>query len=113
MNNKEPDENNPKESFSDDPQENFAWRTKFSSRKRRPKAAPSSAEMPKNLPPDVENEFLRNVQVFEEAWKDVKYVKGYDFIGRPPFRKAEELADEEIESEVKKLHETLNGKTCL
>ena len=38
-------------------------------------------------PPEIENQFLKNVFEFERAWKDMKTVKVFDFIGKPEIKK--------------------------
>jgi hypothetical protein len=56
------------------------------------------------LPPEIEKEFLLQVQAFEEAWKDVKNVSMYDLLGQPPFKEEKELSDEEIPPELDRLN---------
>lgn len=46
----------------------------------------------------------------EEAWKDVKYVRVYDQIGRPVFRPENELSNEEIKTETERLTAVMNKK---
>jgi hypothetical protein len=60
------------------------------------------------LPPEVENDFLKQVQIFEEAWQNVKQVAVYELIGRPDYKKEESLSDAEIEPELENLHQLLN-----
>jgi hypothetical protein len=60
------------------------------------------------LPPEIENEFLLNVQQLEDAWKDVKYVKVYDLVGKPDFKKARESSDSEVKDGLEKLLHLLN-----
>jgi len=50
------------------------------------------------LSPDLENTFLKNVLEFERAFANSQQVKIIDFLGRPSFRKAHDLADHEMES---------------
>ncbi|HEY8687916.1 MAG TPA: hypothetical protein VIM07_01675 [Chitinophagaceae bacterium] len=104
-NNKEDKE----EKFSDDPKENLRIENEILKLKMQ---AESGAYFSENsnteLPPEIENEFLRNVQQFENAWKDVKYVKVYNAIGEPDFTKADELSPPEIENELKRLFTLLN-----
>ncbi len=101
-------ENN-EEKFSDDPEENLRIENEILKIKMQ---AESGAYFSENtnadLTPDIENAFLRNVQQFEEAWKDVKSVKVFDMIGKPDFKKADELLPGEIENELEKLFTILN-----
>jgi hypothetical protein len=50
--------------------------------------------------PAAENQWLNNIYDFEQAFKNAKRVKIYDFIGRPTFKKAEKLSREEIAKEL-------------
>ncbi|MBV6477967.1 MAG: hypothetical protein HGGPFJEG_00712 [Ignavibacteria bacterium] len=56
-----------------------------------------------NLDEELENEWLKYIYNFEKSYADSKRVKIYDFIGKPDFRKIEEVKDSEIESELNKL----------
>ncbi len=104
-NNKEDKE----EKFSDDPKENLRIENEILKLKMQVESgAYFSDNSNTELPPGIENEFLRNVQQFENAWKDVKYVKVYDAIGKPDFTKADELSPPEIENELKRLFTLLN-----
>jgi hypothetical protein len=49
-----------------------------------------------SLSPEIENQWLKNVYSFEQQYKDAKRVKVYDIIGRPSFKKFEELSPEEV-----------------
>lgn len=105
----ENDKQDNEERFSDDPKENLRIENEILKLKMQ---AESGAYFNENsnteLPPEIENEFLRHVQQFEKAWKDVKQVKVYDIIGKPDFTKADELSSPEIGNELKKLFTLLN-----
>ena len=60
-----------------------------------------------DLSPIVENKFLKNVWEFENAFKNAKRVKLHDFIGKPAFKKAEELSKREISSELERLEKVM------
>ncbi len=62
------------------------------------------------LSPEMENDFLLHVQQFEDAWKDVKYVKVYDLIGKPHFENANKLSDSEVKEELKKIMKLLDER---
>ena len=62
-----------------------------------------------NLPPGIEHSFLQNVQQFEEALKDAKQVKVYDLLGKPDYKKENELIDVEIKVELEKLFDLLEN----
>lgn len=62
------------------------------------------------IPPEIENEFLQNVQRFEEEWNERKTIKVYDLIGRPEFKPAVLLSADAIETELKRLLELMARK---
>lgn len=100
----EENKNKNPEKFSDDPTENLRIENEILKLKMQAESGAYFSENTKaGLPSEIENEFLRQVQQFEEAWKDVKQVKVYDIIGQPDFIKADELSPPEIENELKKL----------
>jgi hypothetical protein len=62
-----------------------------------------------DLPPEVINEFLQSVYEFEHSFRESnELIKVYDKIGRPPFRKADEIADHEIAAELKCIRQLLS-----
>lgn len=60
-----------------------------------------------NLSPEAEQNFLQNVQQFENTWKDAKQVKVYDRIGKPDHKKEIALSDNEIQTKLEKLFDLL------
>lgn len=46
--------------------------------------------------PEIENIWLNNVYAFEEQFKNAKRIKVFDALGRPDFKKSDELSPEEI-----------------
>jgi hypothetical protein len=103
----EKDENLSEEKFSDDPQENLRIENEILKLKMQ---AESNAFFggSDELSPEIETEFLLHVQQFEDAWKNVKYVKVHDLVGKPDFKKAGELSDSEIKAGLEKLLKLLN-----
>lgn len=101
---------NPEELFSNDPQENLRIENDILKLKLQAEHGAFFGGGAEDLPPEIENEFLMNVQKFEEAWKDVRYVTVYDFIGRPPFKPETGLSDEEIKTETERLTVIMNAK---
>lgn len=49
-----------------------------------------------NLSPEIENEFLKNIEEFEQQHENAKYVKVVDLIGNPKFNKIDELSDKTL-----------------
>lgn len=63
-----------------------------------------------NLPPGLENEFLKSVLEFERRYKDVKFIPVAELIGNPQLKKAAELSDQAIIMELERLRILLRSK---
>ncbi|MBK9731490.1 MAG: hypothetical protein IPO83_09400 [Chitinophagaceae bacterium] len=62
------------------------------------------SESSSNLPPEIENEFLKNVIAFEEQYhREHPPVKISTYLGNPVFKKSAELNDDEFEVESHRL----------
>lgn len=61
-----------------------------------------------DLPPEVESEFLKNIEMFDKAYDSAKRVSLYDFIGRPVFKKSNKIPDSKINAELEKIMQILN-----
>ncbi|MBN2611893.1 MAG: hypothetical protein JXB00_10090 [Bacteroidales bacterium] len=68
----------------------------------------SNEELNGNLPPDIENEFYKNIFAFENAYKNAKLTTVYDFIGKPNVKKEEELTDGQVSAELENITELMN-----
>lgn len=104
---------NPEEKFSEDPDENLQIENEILKLKMQ---AESNAVIvtEKDIPPDVEHLFLKSVQEWEEAYKNVKQIKVYDYIHRPDYKPAFVLNDEEINEELERLTEVMQqNNVCL
>lgn len=55
------------------------------------------------LPPHVENEWLKYIDTFERQYKDAKVTTVYDFIGRPTYHKWDILTPEQTGVELQRL----------
>ena len=66
------------------------------------------------LSPDIENEFLKGVLAWEEKYNtaNAKKIKVADLLGNPVFKPADQISDEEIEIEWKRL-ETLTEEKAV
>ena len=60
--------------------------------------------------PQMENEWLKNVYEFEQQFKNAKRITVYDKIGRPVFKKHDELSREEISKEMNRLLDLMGEK---
>jgi len=61
-----------------------------------------------SLDSETENEWLKYIYHFEKEYSEVKRIKIYDFIGKPEFKKYEDLKKEEIEKELERLFEVMH-----
>ena len=103
----------PEENFSEDARENLHIENEILKLKMQ---AESNAIIvtEKDLPPEIENMFLRNVQEWEDAYRNVKQVKIFDLIERPDYRPASEIKEEELQYELDRLVGILNKhQICL
>lgn len=55
------------------------------------------------LPPDVENQFLKQVMSFHKLHDNSKVTTVYKFIGEPEYNHVNDLNDKEVEKELKRL----------
>ena len=104
---------NPEEKFSEDPNENLHIENEILKLKMQ---AESNAFIvtDEDLPPDIEHQFLQNVQQWEAAYKDVKQIKVYDLIKRPEFLPEATLDEKEVARELERLTEIMNqNNICL
>jgi hypothetical protein len=64
----------------------------------------------KELPPELENEFLRNIMEFEKQAANPTYIKVFDKIGRPShFKAIISIPESEMENELNALLKYLNS----
>jgi len=68
----------------------------------------SESDRTNNLDPRLEAAFLNNIEQFENAYQNCKQISVYDFIGKPEFKKAEDVPDNEISTELEKIMNILN-----
>jgi hypothetical protein len=96
--------------FSNDPEENLRIENELLKLKMQAEKGAIFGGNMENLPPEVEAEFLKNVQQFEAEWDNRKTIKVYDLIGRPSFKPADLLMADEVEEELKRLHDLMAEK---
>jgi hypothetical protein len=60
-----------------------------------------------DLPPDIENQFLKNMLQFEENYQNVEFVTVKEKIGVPTFRSREDIPVESLQAEIDKVMELL------
>lgn len=61
-----------------------------------------------DLPPDVENQFLKQVMSFHKKHDTSKVTTIYHFIGEPEFNHVNDLSDKEVVKELKRLMKLMN-----
>lgn len=95
--------------LSDDPEENLRIENELLRLKLKAElgAESHSAE---DLDPGIENEFLKNVMAFEQNWANAKPAKVYDLLGKPDFKRSEDLNDNEIEKALEEITDLLSEK---
>ena len=98
------------EKFSDDPQENLRMENELLKLKLQAQFGAKLGEG-ETLPPEIENEFLKNVFAFEQNLGDYKPIKVFELLGSPEFRKAAELDEASLKIEYDRLIELLNEKS--
>ncbi|MBK5279851.1 MAG: hypothetical protein JJE09_13410 [Bacteroidia bacterium] len=97
------------EKFSDDPQENLRMENELL--KLKLQAQFGAKSVGENLPPDIENEFLKNVYAFEQNQGAFNSIKVTEFLGFPDFIKASDLDDKLFKEEYVRLIELLEEKS--
>ncbi|MBC7934878.1 MAG: hypothetical protein H7Y86_05915 [Rhizobacter sp.] len=67
-------------------------------------------EIEAGLPPEIENQFLKNILAFEEQFHsgNAKTISIYEKIGKPGFKTFRELSPAELEPEIERLMRLLN-----
>jgi hypothetical protein len=102
-------DNLPDGPLSDDPEENLRMENELLRLKLKAELGGESYSSG-GLNPEIENEFLKNVMAFEHNFATAKPAKVYDLAGKPDFKKADDLNDEEIETELEKITDLLSEK---
>lgn len=98
------------EKFSEDPAENLRMENELLKLKLQAQFGAKLGEE-ENLPPDIENEFLKNVYAFEQNLGDYKPIKVVELLGSPDFKKAADLDDELVKKEYDRLIELMESKS--
>lgn len=74
----------------------------------------SGTTTPNELPPEIESLFLDNIMAFENAFEKAERKKLYDFLGNPPYRKLEELGENDIAGELNRITQIMDKhELCL
>lgn len=98
------------EKFSDDQQENLRMENELLKLKLQAQFGATLGEG-ENLPPEIENQFLKNVYAFEQNLGDYKPIKVFELLGKPDFPKAINLDDDSLKREYDRLMELIEKKS--
>lgn len=63
-----------------------------------------------NIPPEVENNFLKTIMGFEQGFREYKPVTVRHYLGNPVFKKSHDLEDDELNDEWERLDKLLEEK---
>ena len=107
-NKKEPEEN-----LNDDPEQNARIENEILKLKMQAERGAFFGGKVEYLPPELEAEFLKNVQQFEDSFDKASEITIYERIGRPEYKKAEELMPEEVKSEITRITELMHSKNII
>ena len=92
------------ELFSNDPQENLRIENDFLKLKLKAQFGDAFfMESNKDLPPEIENQFLKNMIAFEDAHANAEYTTVYESIGKPDYKAADELNVAQITAELQRI----------
>ena len=93
------------EKFSEDPTENMKIENEFLKIKMKAQYGDGffMSEGDESLSPEIENQFLKQIMSFERNFKNAEFISLYEKIGKPEYKKIEELQQIEIAGELIRL----------
>lgn len=96
------------EKFSDDPEENLRLENDFLKMKMMAESGGIfGGSHDGTLPPEIENQWLKNIMEFEKAYSNAKPQKVVDLLGRPSFENEKNLDDKKLKTEFARLNKLL------
>ena len=96
------------ENFSDDLQENLRIENEFLKIKLKAQYGDAfEMENSGNMPPEIENQFLKSMMTFEEEYTNAEYVTVFERIGQPVCKPVSEMSPAELNTALKKLIQLL------
>lgn len=101
------------EKFDEDPEQHLRIENEILKLKMQAERAAVFGGNLEDLPPEAEAEFLKNVQLFEDSFDKADQITIYECIGRPGYKKVEELLPEEVKGEVTRIIELLHTKNII
>ena len=97
------------EKFSEDPRQNLHIENQILKLKMQVETGAFFVNDSHELPPEVENDFLRQVQMFENAWQHMKQKSVYDLLNRPQFKKSSTLENACVVIELERILEIMEA----
>ncbi|MEO5892772.1 MAG: hypothetical protein ABIQ31_21160 [Ferruginibacter sp.] len=96
------------ENFSDDLQENLRIENEFLKIKLKAQYG-DAFEMgsSEDMPPDIENQFLKSMMAFEDEYANAEYTTVYERIGKPFCKQAVEMTKPEMSAAIKEITKLL------
>lgn len=95
------------EKFSDDPKENMDMENQFLKMKLMAETGARFYEGESGLPPEIMNQWLKNIAQFEEEYANAKQKALREILGFPDFRPSSELNENEFGETFDNLQQTL------
>ena len=101
------------ENFNDDPEQNLRIENEILKLKMQAERGALFGGNMEDLPPEMEAEFLKNVQQFEDSFDKANPITIHECIGRPQYKKAEELKPDEVKDEISRVIELMHSKNII
>ena len=101
------------ENFSDKPEESLGIENEVIKLKMQAERGALFGGNMDDLPPEVEAEFLKNVQQFEDSFDKATMITIYEYMGKPAYKSVDELKPEEIKQELEIIMELLHSKNIV
>ena len=107
---KEENKKEPEENFNDDTELDIRIENEILKLKMQAERNAVFGGNMEYLPPEVEAEFLKNVQLFEDSFDKASPITIYECIGKPFYIKAEELKPDKVKDEITRIIELMHSK---
>lgn len=95
--------------LSEDPEENLRMENELLRLKLKAELGAESYGVT-NAHPEIENEFLKHVLEFEHNFANAKPATVYELLGKPDFKKTEDLDDDSIEQALEEITDLMSEK---
>lgn len=100
-------------SFNNEPEENLRIENEILKLKMMAERGAMFGGSMEEIPPEIEAQFLKNVEAFENSWDNAKLVSVYEYIGEPAYKKAHELDPHNTKAELLSLLELMSSKNVV